>query len=300
MALANRQRLALVTGGASGLGREFCQQLAAIGWHVIVADVDLTGAEETLSMLEQAGGRGKIERLDVRDSLAWQELTAKLRDKWPRLDLLVNNAGICAAGRIGEAALEDFQRVIDVNLSGVVNGCHAMVPWMRETAPGGAIVNIASVAALLSAPAMAAYSVSKAGVVAFSETLYNELRQSGIGVTVVLPGFFRSRLLERGMFDDELFRRVAQDYTASSVISAADVVRETLRAVEKKKLYVALGRRVRLAWWAKRLVPTWFLRFVARRCAHNEARHAEPKLCQLELHLPTGIPDQSVGSAKLK
>lgn len=267
-------RLALVTGGASGLGREFCRLLAARGWHVVVADVDLAGAQETLSEIKRAGGWGQIERLDVSDQAAWKELAEKLRAEWPRLDLLINNAGICAAGKIGDASLQDFHRVCNVNLFGVINGCHTMVPWMRETSPGGAIVNIASVAALLSAPAMAAYNVSKAGVVAFSETLYGELCADGISVTVVLPGFFASQLLERGQFSDELFRRIAQDYTAVSTTTAAKIAHETLKAVEKQKLYVALGWRVRAVWRVKRIAPTLFQRMVGWKCAKDEVSHA--------------------------
>ena len=241
MTESHEQRLALVTGGASGLGREFCQQLATSGWHVVVADVDFEGAQETLSVIEQYGGNGQVELLDVCDLTAWNTLAEKLRATWPRLDLLVNNAGICAAGKIGDSTLSDFRRVCEVNLFGVVNGCHTMVPWLRDTAPGGAIVNIASVAALLNAPAMAAYSVAKSGVVSYSETLLSELQGSGISVTVVLPGFFQTELLNRGTFSDELFRRIAQERTTLSTTSAAEVARNTLQAVETGKVFRAFG-----------------------------------------------------------
>ena len=278
MSTSHDRRLAVVTGGGSGLGREFCQQLARQGWHVVVADIDLAAAQQTLAELEQADGAGEACQLDVTDFAAWQALVAQLRGGWPRLDLLVNNAGICAAGKIGEAPLADFHKVAQVNLFGVLNGCQATAPWLRETAPGGAIVNIASVAAVLSAPTMAAYNVSKAGVVALSETLYCELLPLGIHVTVVLPGFFRSRLIERGHFADELFRRLAEGYTEASKITPAEVVRRTLRGVERRQLYVAWGWRVRAIWKLKRMAPTWLLRRVARRFAAvpaSPASHTE-------------------------
>ncbi|QEG35332.1 SDR family NAD(P)-dependent oxidoreductase [Bythopirellula goksoeyrii] len=295
---SQNHRLALVTGGASGLGREFCLQLAAQGWHVIVADVDQAGSQETLAEIERAGGRGQIEHLDVTDQTAWNNLMLRLRAEWPRLDLLINNAGICSAGKIGESPLAAFRRVCEVNLFGVINGCHAMVPWMRETAPGGAIVNIASVAALLNAPAMAAYSASKAGVVSFSETLFGELRNLGISVTVVLPGFFASQLLRRGDFCDELFRRIAQDYTNVSTTSAAEVAKNTLRAVEKKQLHVPLGWRVRMVWLVKRLVPTLFQRMVAGKCASDELSHSEPEHLQSGQHIDPGAAKASVPPAE--
>src|SRR5690606_11730707 len=151
-------------------------------------DVDQQGAEETLRKLQDRGGTGQVEILDVRNVAAWQDAVTKLRSQWPRLDLLVNNAGVCGAGRIGEYPLKEFHKILEVNLLGVVNGCHACVPWLLESAPGGHIVNISSIAAALNAPTMAAYNTSKAGVIAFSETLYGELLHVGIGVTVVLPG----------------------------------------------------------------------------------------------------------------
>ncbi len=226
-----------------------------MGWYVVVADVDLDGAEETLSAMRSSGGQGQAESLDVTDLCDWDALVAKLRSQWARVDLLVNNAGVCSAGKIGDAPLDKIRHVCEVNLFGVLNGCHTMVPWLRETAPGGAIVNIASVAALLNAPSMVAYNISKSGVVAISETLFGELRAAGIGVTVVLPGFFPSQLLERGHFTDDLFRRIAQSYTAVSTTSVTDVVRKTLAAVEKRKLHVAMGWRVRAIWRVKRLHP---------------------------------------------
>ncbi|WP_197530939.1 SDR family NAD(P)-dependent oxidoreductase [Bythopirellula polymerisocia] len=287
----HERRLALVTGGASGLGREFCQHLAAQGWHVVVADIDLAGAQETHSAIESTGGSCQVEQLDVCDLAAWSILLEKLRADWARLDLLINNAGICAAGKIGDSSLSDFRRVCEVNLFGVINGCHTMVPWMRETAPGGAIVNIASVASLLSAPAMAAYSTAKAGVVSYSETLLNELHEPGIGVTVALPGFFQSQLLERGKFTDDLFRRIAQKYTNLSTTTSSKIAQETLRAVEKGTFFVPLGWRVRMIWRVKRLAPKLFQRMVVWKCARDSLTYAET---QPDLHLGPDAPEAGV------
>ena len=290
------RRFALVTGGASGLGREFSLQLAFQGWHVAVADIDLAGAQETLFSIEQVGGTGQIESLDVCDLAAWNYLAEKLRATWPRLDLLVNNAGICAAGKIGDSSLTELRRVCEVNLFGVINGCHTIVPWMRETAPGGTIVNIASVADLLNAPAMAAYNVAKAGVVSYSETLFKELHGSGIGVTVALPGFFQSELLNRGNFADELYRRIAQKYTTNSSTNAAEVARRTLHAVEKGKFFVPLGWRVRWIWRIKRLAPKLFQKIVVWKSARDSKTQADP---QADPHFGPGSPEASVSSARV-
>jgi NAD(P)-dependent dehydrogenase (short-subunit alcohol dehydrogenase family) len=263
MTESTNQRCALVTGGGGGLGREFCLHLARKGWHVGIADINAAGAEEALAGVLKEGGSGLVETLDVADVAQWQLLIAKLRGQWPRLDLLVNNAGICGAGKIGEYPLANFRRIVEVNLMGVVNGCHMTVPWMLETAPGGQIVNVASIAPALNAPTMAAYNTAKAGVIALSETLHGELRPRGIGVTTVMPGFFRSQLLEKGTFDDEGLRNLADCLAKNSGFTAADVVEQTMRAVARGHLHVILGRKARLAWRLKRLAPRLFHRYVA-------------------------------------
>ena len=264
MTLTSDQRYALVTGGGSGLGKSFCRQLASDGWHVACADIDPTSAKQTLAEISAAGGHGKAEPLDVADPTAWQALREKLQSAWPRLDLLVNNAGICASGEIGQAPLEDFQQVIDVNLSGVLYGCHTMIPWLQETAPGGHIVNVSSVAGVLSVPAMGAYNVSKAGVVSLSETLYAELRATGVGVTVVLPGFFPTNLLDRGRFTAEMHRDVAQRFSQQAKFSAEEVVDRTLQAVRRGRLYVVVGKRASWLWRLKHVAPSFTLRVLGK------------------------------------
>ncbi len=264
MTLPGEKRYALVTGGGSGLGRDFCQRLALDGWHVACADVDQPSAEQTIADLQAAGGSGQVELLDVANADAWQTLRDKLRREWPRLDLLVNNAGICASGEIGDAPLEDFQRVLDVNLLGMLYGCHTMIPWLKESVPGGHIINISSIAGVLSAPAMGAYNISKAGVLSLSETLYAELRPVGVGVTVVLPGFFPTELVSRGRFTVQMHRYIAERHTRKTQLTAERVVKSTLLAVKRGKLYVVVGRRARWLWRLKRLVPTTVLRIAGK------------------------------------
>lgn len=255
-------RYAIVTGAGSGLGRAFCLQLACDGWHVCVTDIDLAAAEKTLATLVAASGSGKAMQLDVTDAVCWQKLLQTLRREWPRLDLLINNAGVCAAGEIGEAPLEDFQTVLDVNFHGVLNGCQTMVPWLKETSPGGHVVNVASIFGLVAPPTMGAYNVSKAAVVALSETLYGELLPHDIGVTVVAPGFFASQLLDRGRFETDEQRQSARRYMKDASISAEEVVDQTVAAIKRKKLYVVLGRKARWIWRLKRWLPASFAKLM--------------------------------------
>jgi NAD(P)-dependent dehydrogenase (short-subunit alcohol dehydrogenase family) len=260
---ATKVKYAVVTGGGSGLGQEFCLHLAQLGWKVAIVDIDSTSAQATLSDVQKLGAEGLVEAMDVADFQAWQRLVEKLRGSWPRLDLVVNNAAICGAGPVGEYPYAEARRILDVNLMGVFNGCQACAGWLKESAPGASIVNIASLAAEICPPNMTAYNTAKAGVVGLSETLYGELFDYGIGVTVVLPGFFASHLVERGNFEDEALRQIALDYIRSSEFGATDVVVQTMLAVERRKLYVILDGRSRMACRLKRLAPTWFLRRIA-------------------------------------
>jgi len=238
-------------------------RLARDGWYVGATDINIAAAEKTFATLVAAGGSGGALHLDVTDASDWKNLLKKIRHEWPRLDLLINNAGVCAAGEIGEAPQEDFQAVLDVNFHGTHYGCHSVVPWLKETAPGGHIVNIASIFGLVAPPTMGAYNVSKAAVVALSETLYGELLPHGIGVTVVAPGFFRSQLLATGRFATGEQRQIAEQYMHSAAISAEEVVDRTLQAIECCKLYVVIGRKSRWIWRLKRWLPSRFARIIA-------------------------------------
>jgi NAD(P)-dependent dehydrogenase (short-subunit alcohol dehydrogenase family) len=255
MADSSTTRYALVSGGAGGIGRAIALRLARDGWRVAVADLDTDGAEETLAQITSAGGAGRVEMLDVRDADAWRALRERLESQWPRLHLLVNGAGVCAGGEVGDYPLDDWRWVIDINLHGVFHGCHAMLPWLKANSRGAHIINIASIAAFLGAPAMSAYNVSKAGVVALSETLRAELVPQGIGVTVVCPGFVRTPLLDRGRFSNQMVLDLARDHMRRAQITPDDVAEATVRAVGTRQLYVVLGRRARFLWRLKRFFP---------------------------------------------
>lgn len=278
-------RLAIVTGAGSGLGREFCRQLAkASGWHIVCVDIAPADAEQTLAEVQQLGAAGEVVELDVADADACLALRRRLQRDWPRLDLLVNNAGVCMSAEVGDGDFSVWRRVIDVNYLGLLTGCHVMTPWLKASALlatssdlsnsrrstrhsqlSPAIINVASITAFTPAPAMGAYASSKAAVVALTETMYAELRPHGVHVTVVAPGFFRTRLLERGKFTLRRHRAQAEYLTRSARIDAASVARESLAASRHGRLYVITGRRARWLWRIKRLAPRVLFRIIARR-----------------------------------
>lgn len=262
--MSPRRRHALITGAASGLGRALAVRLGRDGWHVAVCDVDDAGGRETVSLVEQAGGTGQAERLDVTLPAEWESLRDRLRGQWDRIDLLVNNAGVSGAGEVGRFPLEDWRWILDVNLFGVIHGCHAFVDWLAENPDGAHVVNTASMAAVVSAPTMGGYNVSKAAVVSLSETLYAELLHRGVGVTVLCPGFVQTRLLDAGRWQRPALKATAKAYFAEARITADDVAEATLLAIRRRQLYVVLPLRGRIFWRLKRLVPQWFMTRVAR------------------------------------
>jgi NAD(P)-dependent dehydrogenase (short-subunit alcohol dehydrogenase family) len=289
-------RLAIVTGAGSGLGRAFCRQLAVEKtWHIIAADIDEVGVRATLAEIDQLGvSSGEFAPLDVADAVAWLALRERLTSQRPRLDLLVNNAGVCLSAKIGEGSFDACRRVTEVNYLGVLYGCHAMTPWLRQSARTSmapeaagqsgtssvhspAVINVASVAAFLPIPSMAAYSASKAAVLALSETMYAELHPEGVNVTVVLPGFFRTQLLANGQFCTRRHRALAEKLARASTFTADDVAKAALVASRRGRLHIAVGRRARMLWRWKRMAPASLMYALARRYRRMFGREIEEK-----------------------
>jgi NAD(P)-dependent dehydrogenase (short-subunit alcohol dehydrogenase family) len=255
---------AVVTGAGSGLGRALASALAAKGAIVVVSDLEEATARETAGLIAAAGGTAHVVGCDVASADAVARLADAATSLVGDVDVVVNNAGIGAAGPVGVAPLAAWQRVIDVNLWGVIHGCHYFVPAMRARRRGH-VLNVASAAGLVSAPGLAPYNVTKAGVVALSETLAAEVAGDGVGVTVLCPGFFRTNIMERAIGEiDAGQRRFVEAEMARSRHDADAVARFALDAVERGRLYALPHGEIRWAWRVKRLVPALFARITAR------------------------------------
>ncbi len=262
--MAKERRNAIVTGGANGLGRALALRLARDGWNIAICDINDEAGVAVVAEVKAAGGDARFEHLDVTDIEQWQQLSGRLRADWQSLDLLVNNAGVAASGNIGEAPLDDWRWIVDINLFNGIYGCHTFVDWLKANPRGAHIINTASLAAIAVAPSMASYNVTKAGMLALSETLYAELKQHGVGVTVLCPAFFATNLLKEGRFHDDEQREVAESAFRKAKLTADEVADHAVRAMHRKKLYVILPRKARLYWLFKRLAPQRFLDAIAR------------------------------------
>jgi 2-hydroxycyclohexanecarboxyl-CoA dehydrogenase len=186
-------KVAIVTGGGSGIGRAICLRLAGEGAKVAVADIRLAGAEETARL---AGENGVMaERGDVTDLNDMKRLAADVRERWGRIDVLVNNAGWDKVEPFLQSAPETWEKVMAVNLRGPINCCAAVLPVMVEQG-GGSIVSISSDAGRVGSSGEAVYSACKAGIIGFSKTIAREVARHHIRVNVVCPGPTKTALLD--------------------------------------------------------------------------------------------------------
>ncbi|MBA1262506.1 SDR family oxidoreductase [Stutzerimonas stutzeri] len=247
------QNRMMVTGAGSGLGREIALRWAREGWRLALSDVNEAGLAETLEMVREAGGDGFTQRCDVRDYSQLTALAQACEVKLGGIDVVVNNAGVASGGFFDELSLEDWDWQIAINLMGVVKGCKAFLPLLRESR--GTIINIASMAALMQAPGMSNYNVAKAGVVALSESLLVELKPQGVGVHVVCPSFFQTNLMDSFRGPTPGMKAQVSKLLEASPITAADIAEHIHRQVAEGVFMILPHEQGRMAWKAKRHDP---------------------------------------------
>ena len=243
----------MITGAGSGLGREIALRWAREGWQLALGDVNQAGLEETLAQVRAAGGDGFFQRCDVRDYSQLTAFAQACEERLGGIDVLVNNAGVASGGFFAELSLEDWDWQLSINLMGVVKGCKAFLPLLERSR--GRIVNIASMAALMQAPAMSNYNVAKAGVVALSESLLAELRPQGIAVHVVCPSFFQTNLLDSFRGPDPKMKAQVGKLLESSPISAAQIADYIYREIAEGTFLILPHEQGRFAWKVKQQNP---------------------------------------------
>lgn len=257
-------RSAIVTGGASGIGRALGEALVARGAHVVLADIegDAAGsAAVELSVRSVAGGSAVGMQLDVRDRAAVEALVDEVARRHDGLDVMINNAGIALGGQSHLMPAEHWDRTIDVNLRGVVNGVIAAYP--RMVARGtGQIVNVASMAGLAPTPLTAAYSMTKHGVVGLSTTLRPEAALHGVGVTVVCPGAIETPILDKAAPADlpaapsgTLTSRQFLERMRMRPMAVDRFAEQALRGMEHDRAIVVVPRSGHALWYLQRASP---------------------------------------------
>jgi NAD(P)-dependent dehydrogenase (short-subunit alcohol dehydrogenase family) len=274
-------QVAVVTGAASGIGRALSTALARRGATVVLADIDEAGVKAAADELATtAEARVSGTALDVADAAAFSELVGRTVADHGHLDLLFNNAGVSMAGDVADFSLAHWNRVIDVNLRGVVHGVAAAYPVMIAQGRGH-IVNTASLAGLIPAPVLTPYAMTKHAVVGLSTSLRMEAAAHGVRVSVVCPGVIDTPILDKGNPPDlppvaslpegrrMLTRSIGQPYPPASL--ADDV----LAGVARNRAFVVAPRHARVAWAAYRISPEFFVRIgpaVLRRALRSARR----------------------------
>lgn len=249
---------ALVTGGASGIGRALALALADSGVMVVVADRQIDLAERVVAEITARGGRAHLAALDVRDREQFATVVKMIVESSGRIDFLFNNAGIGVLGRASHYRDTDWTDVLDVNLAGVCNGIAAVYPLMIQQRFGH-IVNIASMAGLIPAPLVASYTASKFAVVGLSRALRIEAATHGVRVTVVCPLIVNTPILSGGRYgrhnDDvsALGRRRAAMHAMA--VTPEGLARRVLRDVARNRAVVVYPGWARLLWYLDRLSP---------------------------------------------
>ncbi|WP_428268018.1 SDR family NAD(P)-dependent oxidoreductase [Haliangium sp.] len=261
--MTSTELTAVITGGGSGLGRALCMDIARRRGRVVVADIDELGAAETVRQLTAQGCQAHAVRCDVSDPDQVDELATRARQLLGEIDLVANNAGVAVVGEFADISLDDWRWIVDINLMGVVHGCRAFLPAMKERGRGY-VINVASLAGLVSFPRVASYNATKAAVVALSETLHGEYRPHGVHLSVVCPSFFRTNIVARGrVYGGDRERRQAHKVMERSQVQAPDVARAAVDAVLAGQLHVLPMRDARTLWRMQRLSPRNFYRWVA-------------------------------------
>lgn len=248
------QPRAVVTGGGDGIGKAFAEALGARGGRVMVADIEREGAEAVAEQVTRLGGVGVAIECDVANGEQVARLAEAAQQEFGGVDIVVNNAGVAIAGAVGEVSLEDWKWAVDIDLWGVIYGCHHFVPMMREQG-NGLIINVASAAGFASAPEMAPYCVSKAGVIALSECMAMELRDTGVSVTVLTPTFVKTNIADRMRAANPGTVELTKALFERKLTSPEAVAKTTLEAAERGQLYVLPQVFARSLWWTKRLSP---------------------------------------------
>ena len=251
------RRVAIITGGAGGLGRALAAEMADRGCGLVLADIDAEGLRAAATALRATGAELVSETVDVADPTQVEELINGTQRHFGRIDYLFNNAGINLLAELIDTSLADWDDLIAVNLRGVVHGVHFVYPLMRAQGFGH-IVNIASVAGISPTPAEGAYAATKHAVVGLSSALRVEAAAFGVKVSVVCPGAVDTPILRTS-------KRVRFGPNAITELSPGvpmpprEAAQRILRGVDRGRFFIVLTKTANVMWRGYRWAPEQWL-----------------------------------------
>ncbi len=252
--------VAIVTGGASGIGKALGQELAARGCEVVLADLQLDMATEVAAKICEQGGKATACALDVTDADAVELLVKNTFERCQRLDYMFNNAGIALNGKFEDFELKHWRNTIDINLMGVVYGVRAAHKFMSKQGFGH-IINTASFAGIFPWPTTIAYTASKHAIVGMSTALRAELAGTGIQVSVLCPGTIMTPMIEKGASPERWVGTYSTEkletfFKGASGMEPDVFSSKALDQVAKNKPIIVLPASYKMLWWINRVSPT--------------------------------------------
>jgi NAD(P)-dependent dehydrogenase (short-subunit alcohol dehydrogenase family) len=251
--------VAIITGGASGIGRALAEALARRGAEVVLADLQGELAQEVASGICSSGERATAKEVDVTDFSAVETLVRETFTRTGRLDYMFNNAGIAIGGEVQHYKIEDWNRIIDVNLRGVINGVQAAYQVMFKQGFGH-IVNTSSMAGLGPVPFVVGYATTKYAVVGLSTALRTESVAAGIRISVICPGVIQTPILNGGKYGKMVggipLGIIKQMFERLKPMSSDLFARKVLKAIAKNKAVIVVPARWKWFWWMNRFSPS--------------------------------------------
>lgn len=253
-------RVALVTGAASGIGRETALLLALQGMKLVLCDLNAEGLEAIRVEVDGISSCLVAEVVDVANREAMAAFAEAVHAQVPAVDLLVNNAGVGLAGQALSMGMDDWDWILSINLYGVIHGCHYFIPPMAARGQGGHVVNVSSMLGYFPSPDVIGYATAKFGVFGMSQCLRMDLAPQGIGVSVICPGIIRTGIIDatrfRGREDAEQTRKQVKRQYVGRNYGPDRVAAAILKAVRRNKAVMPVSPEARLAYWITRLSPT--------------------------------------------
>ncbi len=255
-----KDRVVVITGAGSGIGRSLALACAARGARVAICDKNRTALQETVSLLEDQGAAVLARELDVSAKGEFHAFAQKVQEQWGGAAVLINNAGVALSESFVEMSRSDFEWLFNINFWGVVNGCEAFLPQIQAQEEG-AIINISSCFGLVAMPTQSAYCASKFAVRGFTEALRAELRKTSVHTMVVHPGGVRTNIVRNGKhYQQHTQASMPQDLIAErfdkiALSSPEQVAEKILRALQKKQGRLVVGPDALVFDWLARFSP---------------------------------------------
>ena len=271
-----KEKVAIVTGGASGIGRALCEELGRLGAMVFVTDINAEGAQQVTSSINSHGGRARMACLDVTQAEDLEKLIQEVASEHGRLDYMFNNAGIGIMGEFRNMNLDHWKRVVGVNLWGVIQGTNAAYKIMCQQGYGH-IVNTASAAGLLPGAMGTVYNTTKHAVVGLSTSLHAESAAYGVNVSVVCPGFIQTPIFKSmvsvGINKDQAAKMLA----SVKMMDAGKCARIIVNGVARNKPIIPVTTLIHVFWLLYRMAPNLLINLIRKKAKKDLSLLSDPR-----------------------